>query len=124
MSNNMSRSLYCIPINGDGLFVSLAVIGELGAVEFCFTFYPPNRSIGMGDKLFDSAGVEIHRKHGEGEPDHTDCRLVGRCWDDGGNLQAREQFVPAIMSGGSDLVYDLLESRYAAHFSKRDGERE
>ena len=62
----------------------LAVVGSLGAVQVWREF-DKTRSKYYG-------GVEVHMRHGAGEPDQSYCSLLGGpCWHDGSTMAFEER---------------------------------
>jgi hypothetical protein len=93
------------------------LVGENGALHFAVNVYQNN-------EYPPTCGLEFHHLTGEGAPDHINCHLTGgRCWHDGTSLYAEETVWPTVqraaLSGNHAIVFEVLESEYHHHFSRR-----
>lgn len=116
--SKLERIITAEPFGKNSVRVSMAVKNSAGAMEFWFWV----GSDQWGESGIYGGGVETHSavpfKYSSDKetPDHSDCRLIGRCWHDGTSLYAREYVIPLFQEKGADAVWSLLESRHSEEF--------
>lgn len=109
-----------------GLEMRFIVRGSRGAVVFTiFTDWMPSGPVGMvidGKPIFPMAadlGYHALEPQYDGQKKQRDCKYIGTdCYYDGSSLNG-EPFLKALLNGGSEPVFDMLDGYYVEVFGER-----
>jgi len=122
VSETTERFMRSFVRHGEAHF-QIVVRGAEGAIEFCFRVSAdPGMNPFSDTSPYFPSGVEIHRRVTAADANRATCPLLNGdpCYHDGSSLYASEVLMPAFLSGGSDLCFDILERRYLDEFRQTE----
>jgi len=83
-----------------------SVVGPAGGVHIWAC--PMPEGFNYGERFY--GGVEVHSRHGEGEPHHKNCWLIGGpCWHDGSSLYFSENIEPILRNSDAEFPSSVHE---------------